>query len=437
MYLVQKHLLQSGFEIFNASAGSGKTYQLTKSYLKLVLSNTSLQGFRQLLALTFTNKAVAEMKNRILDSLHNFGNPKTDKAHDPLFRELAIELGFSKQELERRASLTLKLLLHNYNFFEVSTIDKFTYRVIKTFAKDLRISQNFEVELNGEILLEEAIGQLLQDLDENEGLKKVLIEFSLEKVDADKSWNIVYDLKNIGKLIFNENHHHHLQHLKNKSIQDFGLLKRFILKKQQTLFSKTSNLAQKALDTIYDHNFDDTDFSRQTLPNHFKKIRAGERSKKLYDNKLEDGLINGSLLLKKVEKDGTQLFIQLLNIYLEIKNSIYEYLFFKNAYANVLPLTVLNEISKKVSLIQKEKESLHISEFNKLISKEISNQPVPYIYERLGERYRHYFIDEFQDTSKMQWENLVPLIGNALETEDLNGEKGTLLLDLRSPRHFP
>ncbi|MEM1260166.1 MAG: UvrD-helicase domain-containing protein [Bacteroidota bacterium] len=420
--------MPSGFEIFNASAGSGKTYQLTKSYLRIVLAITTVQRFRQILALTFTNKAVAEMKNRILDSLHNFGNPNTDKTNNPLFCELAIELGFSAEELERKSSLVLKLLLHNYNFFEVSTIDRFTHRVIKTFAKDLRISQNFEVELDGEILLEEAIGKLLQNLDEEAHLKKVLIDFSLEKVEADKSWNIFYDLRNIGKLIFNENHYDHLYYLKNKSIQDFGSLKEFLLKKQQNLFSRVSDLAQRALDTIYTNNFEDADFNRGALPNHFKKIVAGEISAKLYDNKLEEGLINGSLLLKKVKKDGTQLFIQLLEIYLEIKNSVYEYLFFKNAYTNILPLTVLNEISKEVSNIQKEKESLHISEFNKLISKEIGNQPVPYIYERLGERYRHYFIDEFQDTSKMQWENLVPLIGNTLETENLNGEKGTLLL---------
>lgn len=380
------------------------------------------------MALTFTNKAVAEMKNRILDSLHDFGNPKSDKTTNSLFQELAVELGFSTDELEGKSYLALKLLLHNYNFFEVSTIDKFTHRIVKTFAKDLKISQNFEVELDGEILLEEAIGQLLQNLGQDAHLKKVLIDFSLEKVDADKSWNIVYDLRNIGKLIFNENHYAQLQYLKDKSIQDFESLKGFIARERQAHFLRASDLAQRALDTIYARNFEDMDFNRETLPNHFKKIIAGERSTKLYNNKLEEGLINGSLLLKRVKKDGTQLFAQLLDTYLEIKKSVHDYLFFRNAYANVLPLTVLNEISKKVSHIQKEKESLHISEFNKLISKEIGHQPVPYIYERLGERYRNYFIDEFQDTSKMQWNNLVPLIANALETESLNGDKGTLLL---------
>ena len=420
--------MPSGFKIFNASAGSGKTYQLTKSYLKLILANSSAQRFRQILALTFTNKAVAEMKNRILDSLHTFGNPKVDKSRNPLFNELIADLGFSADELESKSSLALKLLLHNYNFFEVSTIDKFTHRIIKTFAKDLSISQNFEVELDDEILLDGAIGQLLQNLEADNYLQKVLIDFSLEKVEADKSWNIIYDLKNIGKLLFKENHYAQLQHLKDKNIQDFELLKKFLSKKRQSLSSKALELAQKALETIYAHDFEDSDFNRETLPNHFKKIIAGERSTKLYDNKLEEGLTKGSLLLKRVKKDGTRLFIELLDIYLETKQVIFEYLFFKNAYTNVLPLTVLNEISKEVKRLQEEQEILHISEFNSLISREIANQPVPYIYERLGERYRHYFIDEFQDTSKIQWQNLVPLIGNALETETLNGEKGTLLL---------
>jgi len=420
--------LVSGFQLFNASAGSGKTYQLTKSYVKLILINPVAQRFRQILALTFTNKAVAEMKNRILDSLYIFGNPKIDKANNPLFLELVAELGFSAEEMERKSSLALKLLLHNYNFFEVLTIDKFTHRVIKTFAKDLQISQNFEVELDNEMLLDQAIGQLLQNSGEDKSIQKVLIDFSLEKVEAHKSWNIVYDLKNIGKLLFQEDHYAHLKHLENKSVMDFEMLKKFLKEKQHNLSSKASILAQKALDTIHKYDFEDMDFSRQTLPNHFKRILAGERTAKLYDNTLEKGLIQGSVLLKKVRKDGTQLFSELLPIYLEAKQVVFEYLFFKNAYDNVLPLTLLNEISKEVSRLQKEQEILHISEFNKLISKEVANQSVPYIYERLGERYRYYFIDEFQDTSKMQWQNLVPLIGNALETETLNGEKGTLLL---------
>lgn len=428
MYLVKKQPLSSGFELFNASAGSGKTYQLTKSYLKLILSNPTPQKFRQILALTFTNKAVAEMKNRILDSLYTFGNPEIDKKGNPLFLELVDELSLSPKELERKSSLALKLLLHNYNFFEVSTIDKFIHRVIRTFAKELKLSQSFEVELDEDMILDEAIGRLLQHLNENEPLCKVLIDFSLEKIKDEKSWNIIYDLKNIGRLLFRENHYVALQQLKNKSIKDFEVLKIYLSKKLDNLSEEATLLAQQALNTIYAHNFEDADFNRETLPNHFKKIIAGERSVKLYQNKLEDGLVNGSLLLKRVDKDGTLLFEELLTIYLKIKKTFQHFLFFKNAYSNVLPLTVLNEISKQVSALQKEKETLHISEFNTLIHKEIANQPAPYIYERLGERYLHYFIDEFQDTSKMQWQNLVPLIGNALETETLTGEKGTLLL---------
>ena len=428
MYLVQKLYLLSGFEILNASAGSGKTYQLTKSYLKHVLIQPGVKRFRQVLALTFTNKAVAEMKSRILNSLYEFGNAQIDKSEHPLFQELQEELGLTYKVLESRSKLTLKLLLHNYNFFEVSTIDKFTHRVVKTFAKDLNISQNFNVELDSDLLLDDAISSLLQRLNENQKLKNVLIDFALEKIEADKSWNIVYDLKSTGKLIFNENHYKQLQRLRNTSLEDFDDLKRLLREKREHSNTKAVHLAKNALNTIYESGFEDSDFSRETLPNHFKKISNGERSIKLYSNKIEEGLINGSLLLKKVEKDGSQLFQLLLDFYLQIKSHIFDFQFYKNAYNNILPLTVLNEISKEIGTIQKENDTLHISEFNKLITKEIGNQPVPYIYERLGERFRHYFIDEFQDTSKMQWNNLVPLIGNAIETENLEGTKGSLLL---------
>lgn len=431
MYLVKKHLLPSGFEIFNASAGSGKTYQLTKSYLKLVLTNITAQRFRQILALTFTNKAVAEMKGRILDSLYDFGNPKTDKTNNSLFGELAVELGFSAKELERKSSLALRLLLHNYNFFEVSTIDKFTYSVIKTFAKDLKISQNFEVELDGEILLVEAIGQLLQKLDEDEHLKKVLIDFSLEKVEADKSWNVINDLINIGKLLFNENHYAHLQALQDKETKDFDELKEFFRSRITSSSNNISEYAGRALNLIKDNGLDFSDFKGKYFPKFLLTLQSGiynvnfEASWKQHFDKLP--------LYNKVCPENTKVVLdglhaQFSGLFNKIKSNIHSLSFFKNAYSNVLPLTVLNEISKEVSKIQKEKESLHISEFNKLVSKEIGNQPAPYIYERLGERYRYYFIDEFQDTSKMQWHNLVPLIGNALETEDLNGEKGSLLL---------
>jgi ATP-dependent exoDNAse (exonuclease V) beta subunit len=421
----------SGFHIFNASAGSGKTYQLTKSYLSLILSNVITQRFREILALTFTNKAVAEMKVRILDSLWVFGNPEISKEDSPMFHELAKELGLTVEKLQKKSLLALKLLLHNYDFFDVSTIDKFTHRVIKTFAKDLKVSQNFEVELDDDILLDEAIGKLLQKASENSELQQVLIDFSLQKVDADKSWNILYDLKAIGKLLFRENHYAHLKELSDKNIKDFDELKRFLKNKTSSITQSINQNAGIALNLIKENGLEHSDFKGQYFPKFMLVLQSGNHRvdfkaswKQNFD---ELPLYNKTCPENsKIILDG--LHPQFSELFKNIREAVHALSFFENTYTNVLPLTVLNEIAKEVSLIQQEKQILHISEFNKLISREIANQPVPYIYERLGERYRHYFIDEFQDTSTMQWNNLIPLIGNALETENLNGEKGSLML---------
>ncbi len=418
----------AGFQIYNASAGSGKTYQLTKSYLCLVLSEITPRSFGQILALTFTNKAVDEMKNRILDSLFIFGNPDISKEKNALFNEVKDLLGVSPDALQEKAALALKLILHNYNFFDVSTIDKFTHRVIKTFAKDLSIAQNFAVELDAEVLLDEAIGRLLQKLKSHKDLQKVLIDFALEKVEAQKSWNIVLDLKQTGKLHFSEKHYKRLQALKSLEIKDFTNVKTTLANYIKEHSALAVQLGQEALTIIYDQGFEDADFSRGTLPNHFKKIVSGETSLKPYSTKLEEGLQNGSLHLKKVQKDTSGLYPLVLEKFLAIKELLISLNFYQNAYQNLLPLTVLNEVSKEINAIQKERDLLHISEFNKLIAQEVADQPVPFIYERLGERYRHYFLDEFQDTSVLQWQNIVPLIGNALESLTMSGAAGSLLL---------
>lgn len=420
---------QSNFKIYGASAGSGKTYALAKAYLKLLLSNDSPVSFRQILAITFTNKAVDEMKTRILENLYNFGKHPLPKKQEPLFNELCQELSLTEDQLRQRAKHILKRILHNYSFFEVSTIDKFNHKLIKTFARDLRLSQNFEVELDTDLLLEEAVGRLLERAGSDKELTEVLIDFSLEKIDDDKSWNIAYDLLDIGKLLFQENHAEHIDRLRSKSIQDFKDVQKNIASQIASFEIKVKEAAQNVLQEIENQGFDHADFPRQTLPNHFKKISEGEfNTKTLYNNQLGQNLEEGKILKASDERDITLLGQMVLEAFLTIKQSLYQRSYLKNMYGNIVPLTVLNEIAKEIKNIELDRDIVPISFLNAILSKEIKNQPVPFIYERMGEKYRHYFIDEFQDTSQMQWENLVPLIGNALESEDERHQKGSLFL---------
>ncbi|WP_067034692.1 UvrD-helicase domain-containing protein [Allomuricauda sp. CP2A] len=419
----------SNFKIYGASAGSGKTYALAKAYLKLLLSNDSPVSFRQILAITFTNKAVDEMKTRILENLYNFGKHPLPEKQEPLFKELCQELSLTEDQLRQRAKLILKRILHNYSFFEVSTIDKFNHKLIKTFARDLRLSQNFEVELDTDLLLEEAVGRLLERAGSDKELTEVLIDFSLEKIDDDKSWNIAYDLLDIGKLLFQENHAEHIDRLRSESIQGFKDIQKNIASQIASFEIKVKEAAQNVLQEIENQGFDHADFPRQTLPNHFKKISEGEfNTKTLYNNQLGQNLEEGKILKASDKRDITLLGQMVLEAFLSIKQSLYQRSYLKNMYGNIVPLTVLNEIAKEIKNIELDRDIVPISSLNAILSKEIKNQPVPFIYERMGEKYRHYFIDEFQDTSQMQWENLVPLIGNALESEDERHQKGSLFL---------
>ena len=424
---------QHPYKIYNASAGSGKTYTLVKEYLRILFTSKGNKTYKSILAITFTNKAVNEMKERILKSLYQFGELTHFNEAPVMFTDLSQELGIPPIELQKKSKQLLKEILHNYSFFDISTIDKFTHRLIRTFAKDLKLPQNFEIILDTDLLLGEAIDQLVSKAGEDEQLTKVLVDFALEKIDDDKSWDITLDLQKIGKLLFDENHAQHLQQLKNKSLGDFNTLKTSLKNKLKELETQAFSLAEKVINLLAENDLGKQDFSRGTLYAHFDKIKNKTFDyTSLYNNQLEKNLTEGKVYTKALEqakKDTIdQLLPSLLGYYLEIKHTVAYGALIKNIYQNIVPLTVLNAINKEIKQIEVDRDQLHISSFNAIISNEIKNQPAPFIYERLGEKYKHYFIDEFQDTSALQWENLIPLISNALESEGLQGERGSLFL---------
>lgn len=419
----------TSFKIFNASAGSGKTHTLTKAYLKIALSSSG--RFKKILAITFTNKAVNEMKYRILDSLYQFGTIDNSQDAPPLFLDLMNELQIDAQMLRERSKITLKEILHNYAFFDISTIDGFTHRLIRTFAKDLKLPQNFEVVLDTDLLLDEAVARLLYKAGTDKKLTQVLLDFALEKIDDDKSWDIGIDLFNIGKLLFNETHTLHLEKLKDKGIDDFLGLKKTLRKQSRATEDKLIVTATLALKSIDAEGLETSDFTGSYFPKFLIKIANGDLHMDFaagWKQNFETATLYNKSVSEHVKTTLDRLHPEFIILFNALKAGYYQLAFLKNAYNNIVPLTVLNAIQKEVKALQSENDQLSISEFNTLISKEIKNQPAPFIYERLGEKYRHYFIDEFQDTSTLQWKNLVPLIGNALESEDMQGRRGSLFL---------
>ncbi|WP_339874567.1 UvrD-helicase domain-containing protein [Olleya marilimosa] len=419
------------FKVYDASAGSGKTFALVKEYLKLLFTRKHNDGFKQILAITFTNKAVGEMKIRILDTLKSFSDPEIISNPNGMFAAITTELNLKPTDVHLKSIALLNTIMHNYAAFDISTIDGFNHRLIRTFAHDLKIPINFEVELDTPTLLNQAVDSLISKAGTDAKLTKVLIDFALEKADDDKSWDVSRDFNSIAKLLINDNDLPHLDSIKHKTLEDFNTLKAELIKKIKNQETLIKQLATNLLDVFKSNGLDAKSFSRGTLFNHFVKVSNFEFYK-IYENKLADNIAQGNVYTKTLDSAKAQIIDQLLpeieKVYHLIKDNVTSLKFIKAVYKNVTPLSVLNAINKELTTIKEDENKLLISEFNTLISKEIKNQPTPFIYERLGEKFRHYFIDEFQDTSQMQWENLVPLIENTLTGQNLKGEQGSAML---------
>ncbi|NHM06015.1 UvrD-helicase domain-containing protein [Flavobacterium sp. CYK-4] len=414
------------FSIYDASAGSGKTYTLVKEYLKIILTSKKNDAYRNILAITFTNKAVFEMKSRIVYQLTQFSKPEPEEKAQRLLQDLSIETGLSVSQIKTKSYEIIRHIIHNYAAFDILTIDKFTHKVIRAFAHDLNLPITFEVTLDTESLLNEAVDAVIAKAGEDKVLTQLLIDFTVEKTDDDKSWDISREILETGKLIFNENNREELEQLSEKDIATFLIIKERLKAAVGEIEQQNKTAARNALQLMETNGVDLKSFSAGHFPNHLQSIAQGKFNPLLKKyHSLEEVKIN------KTAADRLSIEALLPEV-LSILESIYknfERRDFYNAFLrNITPLSLLQTLSNQLARIKEEQNILSIAEFNALIHKEIHDQPAPFIYERLGERYRHFFIDEFQDTSEMQWQNLIPLIDNALSGQSDSGEKGTLMI---------
>ena len=414
------------FSIYDASAGSGKTYTLVKEYLKIILLSKKPDAYRNILAITFTNKAVHEMKSRVLENLSEFSKENPSEKALKLMQDIQLDTGLSLAAITEKAKSIIKNLIHNYAAFDISTIDKFTHKVIRAFAHDLNLPITFEVSLDTENLLTEAVDAIIAEAGNDEQLTKLLVDFTMEKTDDDKSWDISREIMETGKLILNENNREEITHFDKKKIEDFIVIKNKLTELTNELETACFDLANEALLLVENNGIDTNSFPYGTFPKHLnffkeKDARANNHRFREFDD----------IKIKKDAKDKA-IIESTIPTFLEILDSIYvkteKQLFYQAFLKNITPLSLLNTLSNKLTDIQKEQGILSITEFNKLIHDQIQNQPAPFIYERIGEKYKHFFIDEFQDTSEMQWQNLIPLIDNATSSEDLAGERGSLMI---------
>jgi ATP-dependent exoDNAse (exonuclease V) beta subunit len=419
---------------YSASAGSGKTFTLARDYLTYLFRSPTFYGYRDILAVTFTNKAVAEMKERIVEYLHAFTKEKIPAGISAIAIHIKDKTGLDDKAFQDKAAKIYYRLLHDYSAFDIVTIDAFNHRILRTFSKDLKLPDGFEVELDSNKLISKAINNLIARAGSDKRLTQQLIDFSLSKINEGKSWDIEYDLADISKLILNENHYYHLKNLKDKKLDDFLLWRKSLLEAITQLQDDLVNTAIPIARLVNDAGLSNADFKGGNRSSPFKtieKVIQGDFTVAPDSASIRD-LLSGDLYAKgkaqniKNAIDGlSETFHAFATHY---NNNWGVIAFYQNISKSLTPLSLLNEILIEINRIKITDKIVPIYEFNGLLAEQIKDQPAPFIYERLGERYAHFFIDEFQDTSSMQWENMSPLIANALQQERPATDRASLML---------
>ena len=418
------------FKIINASAGSGKTYNLVHEYLKILLEDPSDNTFKHTLALTFTNKSVNSMKSRILETLFLLSIESNDsKSYSDDFCKF---FNISKKELALRSMLILKKIFLEYGAFSVITLDKFTHRLVRTFYREFNLPFGFEVSLDSESLIEETIDSIIDEIGIDRLISKYLLDFSLQKINNDKNWDVEIDLKEFVHLLFNENDRIPLNYIRKRNTKILEADKILLSKLLKNEKLKVLKNAREALNFLESLDLKANDFTQKRVHKYFENISKGSLTTKYFEQ-LEFSfsgkkpLYNFSLSEeKKVLIDKNKDKIEYY--FFSVKKSITQILLIQRTLASWTPRLLLQLMEDRSERIQNEKKIRINSDFNKKINLLVNDEPTPFIYERLGVRYQNYFLDEFQDTSTLQWNNLIPLISNSVEGESLSGEKGSLFL---------
>lgn len=420
------------FAIYNASAGSGKTFTLVKEYLKIALKNDSPTNYQSILAITFTNKAASEMKERVLGALKAFSGLEELEGTSKALLDVLVDpiegLGDSPGVIEARSEKVLKSILHNYTSFAIGTIDKFTHKVVRTFAHDLHLPLNFDIEMDRQELLDRSVDLLFNQVGVDEKSTKLLVEYAKAKSDDEKSWQVERDVKSFAQEILKDDAEEYLKKLRGLTLEQFAEVKKEIARDKKAFEEKLVDFGEEMLDKLKGKGVESKSFSRGSFPTFCKKLV----------NNVVDPF--PSTTLQKSLKGEVDFYAKSVaqpqkDLIDEIAEDIYSWYqqfeeFLKENYSkyvlgdlvskNIYNIALLSEIEQNVNEYKQENGVLDFTDFNKKIASVIERESVPFIYERLGERYKHYLIDEFQDTSILQWHNLIPLVENALSESEFS-----------------
>ena len=421
--------MEQALTVYKASAGSGKTFTLASEYITLVVKNP--QDYRSILAVTFTNKATQEMKTRILSQLYGIAHSLPDS--EAYYEQVRMKTGFSEQTIRENAAKALSLLTHHYNEFRVQTIDAFFQSVLRNLARELNLTANLRVDLNDEQVEAQAVDELINSLEEGEEVLNWIRDYIDKNIEDDKGWNVISQIKDFGKNIFKDFYKDHKTELDNR-FSDESFFNDFItdLRERRTrILNRLNEHAKQMYKKIRDANLDNPNlFNRGAngLLSHIIKLTKGTPSNDPTPQYIQSCIDSADKwpASKCPAKEKAAIIelasaslcsdLKILNDY-RIKDWR-EYQSCNLTLKHLSQLRLLHAISEAVDEINKDTNRFMLSNTQSLLSTLMKDSDTPFVFEKMGAYLKHIMIDEFQDTSTIQWNNFRKLLDNCMAQVD-------------------
>ncbi|MFZ6012042.1 MAG: UvrD-helicase domain-containing protein, partial [Bacteroidota bacterium] len=413
------------FSIYRSSAGSGKTRTLAKEYLKLALTYRA-DYFKHILAVTFTNKATQEMKDRILAYLDNFANGRFNELAEELKQELQLDdITFKQYSQEAQSAI-----LHHYAQFSISTIDAFFQKVIRSFTREAGLVGDYRLEVEQDAVLEEVINNLIDELGSNKELTDWVVEFAKENLENERAWDVRYSLIEFAREIFREEFKAIEEDIGKVTGQKgfFKDLKDKLWAAKNFFTGQTAPMAQQAVDIIQQRGWTADDFSygkNSGLITFFRmfafektlsKFKEPSDRIRSYFSQPENWPSKKSQYASDIQQQAGEKLVPILQGLIDCYDKHFKAaLSAEVALKNMYVFGLIADIARKLKEYKDENNLMLLADAPKFLNGVIQDSDTPFIYEKVGSFYRNYLIDEFQDTSGMQWKNFQPLLVNSLD----------------------
>lgn len=411
--------------VYKASAGSGKTFTLAVEFIKLLIVNP--KKYENILAVTFTNKATEEMKHRIVSQL--YGISKGLRSSDSYLKKIASELQYDHDLVRTRAGQALHFLLHNYSQFRIQTIDSFFQSVLRNMVKELGLGNNMRISLQDEQVISEAVDAMMETLNRDKALLSWIMQFIKEKMDDEKSWNVNNEIKDFGynltKEFFKANEHL-LEHIADDQ-EFFAAYKNKMNSILQQTKQKYVSIAEgfEVLMQQAGLTVDDFSYKSNGVVSYFLKMKTGNYGlddKKFLGTRIQSGMVSSSVWGKGSIPDlAASTFIPYMqNAEKERRHDLRIAKTAKTTLRNLSKMRLLFSIRKEMERINAVNSRFMLSNTQTTLSKMIKagDSNAPFIYEKIGAYLKHIMIDEFQDTSTVQWDNFRVLLDNCMAQAD-------------------